>query len=207
MPEKSRKVYESLTDWARDVGQIVIVPIARVLKGFGIHPNTITVLGFLLSLGVGAVLVTGHFSLGGWLLALVAPLDAIDGTLARLNGQRSRFGAFLDSTLDRLSDASFIAGLAIHYLQQEASRKVMLSLLTLVGVILVSYTRARAESNGFSCKVGILTRLERTAVLAVGLILGIPVVTLWVLTIGSALTVLQRIFHVYRTSYRDEAKE
>lgn len=197
--------YETFTDWARDTAGVVTIPIARVLSTLGIHPNTLTVLGFVLNVGVAFVLSTGRLTLGGWLLALIAPIDALDGALARVIGQKSRFGAFLDSTLDRLSEAALLIGLAIYYLQQGAFAEVILAVVVLVGSMMVSYTRARAEALGISCKVGLLTRIERMAVLVIGLILGYSTVALWILAIGTNLTALQRILRVYRASRQGES--
>jgi CDP-diacylglycerol--glycerol-3-phosphate 3-phosphatidyltransferase len=96
--------------------------------------------------------------------------------------------------------------LAAHYLWRDATTEVLLAFLSLIGAFLVSYVRARAEAYGFSCKVGFFTRLERTAVLAVGLILGFPTVTLWVLAIGSNLTALWRILYVYIQARKEDQK-
>lgn len=200
---KSPRVYESLAEWAREAAQVFTIPIAQVLARWKIHPNTLTLLGCLLTIGVGGVIASGHLTLGGWLLAVVAPIDALDGALARVTGRSSRFGAFLDSTLDRVSEAVLLLCLAAHYLWRGATTEVLLAFLALIGSTLVSYTRARAEANGYSCKVGFFTRLERTVVLAAGLILGIPTIALWVLAIGSNLTVLWRILHVYFQARRD----
>ncbi len=194
---KVQRAYDSFAEWARDAAQVITVPIARILNRWKVHPNTLTLLGCLLTVGVGGVLASGRLTLGGWLLAIVAPVDALDGALARLSGRGSRFGAFLDSTLDRVSEGVLYLCLAAHYLWRGATTEVLLAFLSLIGAFLVSYVRARAEAHGFSCKVGFFTRLERTAVLAVGLILGFPTVTLWVLAIGSNLTALWRILHVY----------
>lgn len=203
---QSRKpppVYESLAEWARDVAQVITVPLARILACWKVHPNTLTLLGCLLTIGVGGVLASGRLMLGGWLLAVVAPIDALDGALARLTGRTSRFGAFLDSTLDRVSEAVLFLCLAAYYLWQGATTEVLLAFLALIGANLVSYTRARAEANGYACKVGFFTRLERIAVLTIGLILNIPTIALWVLAIGTNLTALWRILHVYFQARRD----
>lgn len=196
----SSETYHTLTDWARDAGKVVVAPVARFLAGLGIRPNTVTVVGFLLSLGGAALIAMGRLALSGWLLLLVLPLDAVDGALARLVGRESRFGAFLDSTLDRLSDASLLGGLAIYYLRLGSAVELIVALVALIGSLLVSYLRARAEGLGFTCKVGLMTRLERGATLVVGLILGLPRVTVWALAIGSVVTALQRFFHVYQAS-------
>lgn len=201
-----RPRYDSFTDWARDAARVITVPVARLLARLGFHPNTVTLLGFFLNVGVGVVLATGRLSLGGWLLAVTAPLDAVDGALARLVGQKSRFGAFLDSTLDRLSEAALLVGLAAHYLGQGRPVEVILAFVALAGGTLVSYTRARAEALGLSCKVGLFSRLERVVLLATGLILGFPSIALWVLAVGTLLTTVQRMLYVYRVS-RQEASD
>lgn len=200
---EKRETYETFTDWARATAQVVTVPIAKFLGGLGIHPNVLTLVGSLLCVGIGALLATGHLSLGGWLLMIVAPIDALDGALARTSGKRSPFGAFLDSTMDRFSESGLMLGLTIHYWQLGAGREMVLSSVALVAAILVSYTRARAEANGFSCKVGLFTRLERTVVLAVGLALGLTTPVLWILALGATLTVLQRVLHVYAAYQRE----
>jgi CDP-diacylglycerol--glycerol-3-phosphate 3-phosphatidyltransferase len=192
--------YGSLTDWARDAAQGVVAPVARFFARLGFHPNTLTIIGFVLSVGVAVLLATGRLMLAGWLLLIVAPLDAFDGALARFLNAKSRFGAFLDSTLDRLSDLALLFGLMIHYLLQGLTAEVVLAGVAMVGSVMVSYARARAEALDFDCKVGLFTRLERTLVLIVGLIIGRPTVALWILAVGTNLTVLHRILHVYRLS-------
>jgi len=201
---RQRERWETLTDWARVQAGVLTMPIARAVGRLGIHPNTVTVLGLLLQVGVGAVFGLGYVTLGGWLLLIVAPVDALDGALARALGQQSRFGAFLDSTLDRLADAALILGLTAHYLCQETYVAVTLLLISLVAVMMVSYTRARAEAVGFSCKVGLLTRMERILLIGVLSAVGLPMVMIWALAVLSVFTVIQRILYVYAVSRREE---
>jgi CDP-diacylglycerol--glycerol-3-phosphate 3-phosphatidyltransferase len=172
----------------------------------GIHPNTITILGLLLQAGVGVMFGLGYVTLGGWVLLVVAPIDALDGALARALGNQSRFGAFLDSTLDRLSDAALILGLTAHYLRQGAHVEVGLLLTALVAAMMVSYTRARAEALGFPCKVGLLTRMERIILIGVLSGVGLPTVMVWALAVLSVFTVGQRILYVYGVSRREEER-
>ena len=181
------------------------MPIARVMARLGIHPNTVTLVGFLLQVGVGVVFGLGHLVLGGWLLLVVAPVDALDGALARALEQKSLLGAFLDSTFDRLSDAALILGLTVHYLRQGEHLEVVLLLISLVAALMVSYTRARAEALGFPCRVGLLTRLERIALIAALSAVGLPIVMIWILAVLSVFTVAQRILYVYAVSRREEA--
>ena len=203
--KRQRGRWDSFTDWARTQAGVILMPIARVMARLGIHPNTVTLVGFLLQVGVGVVFGLGHLVLGGWLLLVVAPVDALDGALARALGQKSLFGAFLDSTFDRLSDAALILGLTVHYLRQGEHLEVVLLLISLVAALMVSYTRARAEALGFPCRVGLLTRLERIVLIAALSAVGLPIVMIWALAVLSVFTVVQRILYVYAVSRREEA--
>jgi CDP-diacylglycerol--glycerol-3-phosphate 3-phosphatidyltransferase len=197
--------WETLTDWARAQASVLTVPIARVMGRLGVHPNTVTILGLVLQICVAVVFGLGYLRLGGWLLLIVAPIDALDGAVARTLGKQSRFGAFLDSTLDRIADAVLILGLTAHYLRQDARLAVALLLVSLVAAMLVSYVRARAEALGFSCKVGLLTRLERILLIGVLSGLGLPMVMIWALTVLSVFTVCQRVVHIYALSRLEES--
>lgn len=202
--KRQRGRWDSFTDWARTQAGVILMPIARVMARLGIHPNTVTLVGFLLQVGVGVVFGLGHLVLGGWLLLVVAPVDALDGALARALDQKSLFGAFLDSTFDRLSDAVLILGITVHYLRQGEHLEVVLLLISLVAALMVSYTRARAEALGFPCRVGLLTRLERIVLIAALSAVGLPIVMIWALAVLSVFTVVQRILYVYAVSRREE---
>jgi CDP-diacylglycerol--glycerol-3-phosphate 3-phosphatidyltransferase len=202
--ERPRGRWETFTDWARAQASVLTVPIARAADRLGVHPNTVTILGLILQVGVAVVFGLGHLRLGGWLLLVVAPIDALDGALARTSGKQSRFGAFLDSTLDRIADAVLILGLTAHYLQQGTSLAVALLLVSLVAAMLVSYVRARAEALGFSCKVGLLSRMERILLIGALSGLGLPMVMIWALAVLSVFTVVQRIVHIYTISRLEE---
>jgi len=159
-------------------------------------PNTITILG-LIGNTVGAVfLARGQMTVGGILIFLMGPIDALDGTMARQRGEPSEFGAFVDSVTDRYSELVIFGGLLYYYLQQGNWLMVMLAYLAAAGSVLVSYTRARAQSLGVETKVGILTRLERYLVLSPALVFNIPQVALWILAVLTNLTALQRILDV-----------
>lgn len=197
------KRWETLTDWARARGACLVEPVARVLGRLGVHPNTVTIIGTLLLLGVGVLFGLGYLRLGGWLLLAVAPVDFLDGTLARATGKQSRFGAFLDSTLDRLSDAALLSGLLAYAVRQQAWMDLGLLVVSLVATLMISYTRARAEALGFPCKVGLLSRLERIVLIGVLLGLGLHAFLVWALALCSVITVIQRIVYVYVMSRRD----
>ncbi len=202
--KRQRGRWDSFTDWARTQAGVILMPIARVMARLGIHPNTVTLVGFLLQVGVGVVFGLGHLVLGGWLLLVVSPVDALDGALARALDQKSLLGAFLDSTFDRLSDAALILGITVHYLRQGEHLEVVLLLISLVAALMVSYTRARAEALGFPCRVGLLTRLERIVLIAALSAVGLPIVMIWALAVLSVFTVVQRILYVYAVSRREE---
>ena len=175
---------------------------ARWLQSVGVTPNMISFTGFALTVGAAALLATGSFLIGGGLLWVAAMLDMVDGTLARLSQTESKFGAFLDSTLDRYSESITFLGLAVYYANESnAQTPLLLIFLTLVGSWAVSYTRARAEGLDIECNVGILQRPERLVLLIAALILGLVLPALWILAIMTNLTAVQRIHEVYvRTS-------
>ncbi len=191
---------DPLTDRVRARAAAILEPVGRFLAGMGIHPNIVTLVGFLLQAGVGALFALGRGRWGGLLLLVVAPLDALDGAVARAGGKDTPFGAFLDSTVDRFSDAVLILGLTVHRYQEGLLLEVGLLLVALVAALMVSYTRARAEALGLSCKVGLVTRMERILLIAVLSALRLFTVLVWALAILSAVTVVQRVAHVYRAS-------
>lgn len=190
-------ISELLRKWSRGI----LVPIAGVVSRTGVSPNGLTLLGLVFNLIVAAVLAAGRLQLGGVLVLLASAFDALDGAVARLTGRVTAFGGFLDSTLDRVSEAALYFGLLYFYAQQGAAPEALLIYLTIVGSLLVSYTRARAEGIGVDCKVGLFTRLERVLVLALGLILQQMTTALVILAVGSWVTVLQRVLHVGRQSH------
>lgn len=176
--------------------------IVRWLHGIGVTPNMVSFAGFALTIGAAALLATGNLRIGGGLLWVAAMFDMVDGALARLGQGESKFGAFLDSTLDRYSESITFLGLAIHYANAgDAQTHLLLIFFTLVGSWGVSYTRARAEGLEIECKVGILQRPERLVLLIAGLILGLTLPVLWILAVMTNVTAVQRIHEVYvRTS-------
>ena len=201
-PEKTRSA--SFSDWARTWGARLLVPIATLLARWGFTPNALTLLGLVLTLGVAVVLALGHTTLGGWLFLLAGAFDALDGTLARLTNRKTRFGAFLDSTCDRYADAAILMGMMIPFLRSGQQTQVILAVASIIGSVLVSYTRARAEGLGLECKVGLLTRLERFLLIAAALIFDQVALVLWVLAVLSNFTAIQRIVHVWRITREND---
>jgi len=187
-----------LSDYARRFARIFLEPLARFIGWTGISPNVITVIGFVLMIGVAMVLAGGHFVWGGILITGVALFDAVDGTLARMMGRSSRFGAFLDSTLDRFSEAVIFLGLFIYYVGQDQNLELILIYATVVGSLMVSYARARAEGIGVPLKDGLFTRFERVLLLVIGLLINQLTFILWLLAIFTNLTAIQRMYLVWR---------
>ena len=194
----------TLTDLARKWSVGFLEPIARLIGRTGISPNLVTLIGASLNLGVAWVLAQGYMRIGGFLVPLVALFDALDGTLARLTERRSRFGAFLDSTMDRFSEAILFLGLLLFYTRQGARQEILLIYATIVGSLMVSYARARAEGLGLQCKVGLLTRLERVIILTIALVLDQMSIALWVLAILTNFTALQRMYYVWRATHEED---
>jgi CDP-diacylglycerol---glycerol-3-phosphate 3-phosphatidyltransferase len=203
-----------LPDWIKNGYLRLIDPVANWMVRRGVHPNTITVIGTLCTVGGGVIYATGHIRTGGWFLGLTALFDVLDGTVARRSNRSSTFGAFLDSTLDRLADGFVLGGLAIFYATSPVNRSVPLmivALFGLVGAFLTSYTRARAEALGLDAKVGLLQRPERVVLLSApqaffglvfhGWVLALIIV---ILTVTAWITVVQRVLFVYSATTRAE---
>ena len=183
-----------------------VTAFARWLQSIGVTPNMISFTGFALTIGSAALLAAGYLLIGGFILWAAAMLDMVDGTLARISESESKFGAFLDSTLDRYSESITFLGLAVYYANQNnAQTPLLLIFFTLVGSWAVSYTRARAEGLDIECNVGFLQRPERLVLLIASLILGLVPPVLWILAIMTNVTAIQRIHEVYvRTSSSQE---
>jgi CDP-diacylglycerol---glycerol-3-phosphate 3-phosphatidyltransferase len=192
----------------------LIAPLARLLITAGVQPNAITTVGTLVLIGSGVAFGTGAIRWGGFLLLLSGLFDLLDGQVARLGGKVTAFGAFYDSTLDRVGEGAVFAGLTFYFLTgplpgEMKPRAVAACLVALVASFLVSYTRARAEAIGVENRVGIAPRAERV------LLLGVPALSLgggpgrpgavlfWVVAVlafVSAITVIQRVVHVARVA-------
>jgi CDP-diacylglycerol--glycerol-3-phosphate 3-phosphatidyltransferase len=172
--------------------------IVAWLHRLGVTPNAVTYTSFVLTVGTALLLATGYFIAGGLILIFASLLDLIDGSLARATGQSSTFGAFIDSTLDRYSESVTFGALAYYYAAVDSQPlMVLLVFATIVGSLMVSYTRARAEGLNIECKEGWLQRPERIFALIVGLLTGWMLPVLALLAIGTNLTAIQRIYQVY----------
>jgi CDP-diacylglycerol--glycerol-3-phosphate 3-phosphatidyltransferase len=187
------------TERARRSLAWIINPVVDVLLRLGVTPNTVTVVGLLANIGVGVVAASGNLTAAGFLLLVFGALDGLDGALARRMGVTGKFGAFLDSTLDRYSEAFVLFGLLIYAGDRGLVLEERLVYATLVGSLLVSYTRSRAETLGVECKVGLLTRLERFLITSAMLILQQVTIGLILLATLTHVTAIQRIVHVWRS--------
>jgi CDP-diacylglycerol--glycerol-3-phosphate 3-phosphatidyltransferase len=197
---------KSFTDNMRLWFKGILDPIANLLGKIGLTPTAITLTGVAGNI-VGAVLIAnGQLLWGGVLALLMGPLDALDGTMARLRGEASNWGAFVDAVSDRYSELLIFGGLLYYYASLPNMLGVMLTFTAAAGSVLVSYTKARADSLNFDANTGILTRMERYMILAPGLILGYyyPVILLAAVAIIALLaniTAFQRIWKVRKQGH------
>ncbi|MCX2727247.1 CDP-alcohol phosphatidyltransferase family protein [Thermomicrobium sp. 4228-Ro] len=177
--------------------------IGALVARTGLTPNQLTMLGLVLNAIAGLVLALGYLQVAGVLLLVAGAFDLLDGAVARATGNVTRFGGVLDSVLDRYSEAFVVGGLLFWIVRADLGVvPVVLCYWSIVGSLLVSYVRARAEGAGIPLTQGFFARPERIVVLAVGLLLARPVIVLWLLAIATNLTVLQRLWLV-RHAARD----
>jgi CDP-diacylglycerol--glycerol-3-phosphate 3-phosphatidyltransferase len=177
-------------------------PVARLLARTAITPSAITWFGFLLAMVAATLIITGHLFIAGLVVLTAGFFDILDGALARYTNRVTRFGAILDATLDRLSEAVVLLGILVLYTRELLVAPVLLVGVALIGSLMVSYIRARAEALGIKCPVGLFTRAERVVVLALGLLLGqfdgALVVALAVIALFSFITAGQRLLYVWQ---------
>ncbi len=187
-----------LEDKAREISRPALEAVARVLARWNVSPDWVTNLGLLLTIGVAALAAVGELRWAGVAYVVAALCDAVDGALARVSGKGSRFGAFLDSTIDRFEEAAVLLGLIIYYARIGGKWEVPVILAATVGSLMVSYTRARAESVGVACREGLMTRPVRVLIVIAGMLLNQVSIFLIILTVASLFTSFQRIYHVWR---------
>lgn len=180
-------------------------PIVSPLASIGVTPNMISVAGFAGNVAAAVLAASGYFIAAGILMLIFSALDLLDGALARKTGTVTKFGAVFDSVLDRLSEAAVLGGLLYHFTQVgDHTMEVALCYAAVVGSIMVSYTRARAEGIGLELREGLFTRAERVLLLAGALILApllyddIVLIALWMLAVFSLFTAAQRVFAVWQ---------
>lgn len=187
---------KTFTDYLRLWFKWVLDPLGRFFLSLGLTPNMVTALGLIGNIVGAFYLARGELLIGGILVAVMTPVDALDGTMARLRGDASDWGAYVDSVSDRYSELIIYGGLLYHYLTSGDVNGGMLVFAAAAGSVLVSYVRARAEGLGYEAKVGLLTRAERYLVLAPALVFNQLYLGLGVLAVFANFTALQRIWHV-----------
>jgi CDP-diacylglycerol---glycerol-3-phosphate 3-phosphatidyltransferase len=183
---------------ARNSFRHVTEPAGHALAKAGFTANSLTVIGLAGSVSAGVLIASGHARVGGLLSLLSGLPDMLDGAVAKATGRSSRRGAFLDSVVDRLSDAAVLAGIIWLGIASNQPRVAVLAAMVMALSLIVSYVKARAESLGYECNVGIAERPERVVVLGVALLVGHVLAGLWVLVIAAAITVVQRIMRVWQ---------
>ena len=187
----------------RAVSDYVELPVARFMERVGLTPNLVTLIGLLIAVGGAGLVAVGQWWAGGIVVLFGGVFDMFDGALARMTGRASKFGALLDSVVDRVSEAVALFGVLAFYLMSDNDVGAALAYAAVIGSLMVSYMRARSEGLGIECKVGVMTRPERVAAIGFGLIAAhwIPVVMPVVLgTIGAltAFTAVHRLIHTSR---------
>lgn len=188
----------NLAELRKSAARQITGPIAQVLSKSKVTPDVLTWLGLIINIAAATVIAYNHLIIGGVLVLVSGLFDILDGALARLTNKTSRFGALLDSTFDRLSEAAIFVGLLILYTGRGEILMPMLISLAMVGSFLTSYVRARAEGLGLDCQTGLLTRAERVIILVLGLVFSqILVIALAILVVLSFVTVGQRMVHVW----------
>jgi CDP-diacylglycerol--glycerol-3-phosphate 3-phosphatidyltransferase len=173
-------------------------PLVRVLARTPITPNSLTWFGFALAIGAAVLVALGHLLIAGFVVFIGGFFDMLDGALARRTKRVTPFGAVLDSTLDRLSEGVILLGILVLYAREESAIGILLVGIVLIASMLVSYIRAKAESLGLECLVGLFTRPERVIVLALGLLVNQLEIALAIIAAFSFFTVGQRLIYVWR---------
>lgn len=177
------------------LGHLFDAPLGPIAKRIPFSPNALTIAGFLITL-LAALVIPQNIKLGGILILIGGIFDMLDGIVARTKGKTSKFGAFLDSVLDRYSDAFLFLSLSYYLAANGNHAGSFLGLGTLVGAFLISYARARAEGLGESCHTGIMERPERIILLIFATLTGWIMPVLWIMLVLTHLTVMQRIYYV-----------
>ncbi len=191
----------TLSDRMRVIFKGVLDPVGAFFNRLGIFPNTMTLIGLAGNIAGAVLLAFGHITIGGIVILVMGLVDTLDGTMARLRGMPSDFGAFVDSVTDRYSELVIFGGLLYYFLTRGDWISSLGIYVAAAGSVLVSYIRARAAAVGMDTKVGFLSRFERYLVLAPSLIFNIPMVGIWIIAVFANFTALQRIVDVRRQAH------
>jgi CDP-diacylglycerol---glycerol-3-phosphate 3-phosphatidyltransferase len=176
----------------------LIRPLVRVLLAIRVRPDALTVAGWVLSLGAATLFALGYTKTAGAVMLFAGLFDALDGAVARESNRMSSFGAFLDSTLDRLSESAIFVGIVFLYASSARPYEALLAGVAMTFSLMTSYTRARAEGLGFECEVGLLERAGRVVILSLFSLTGFLIAGVGLVVVGALVTTAQRILHVRR---------
>ena len=197
-----------LPAWVKEAGRAVLAPVVRLAMALHLTPNSITVIGLLITIGASVLVANGMLLIGAAILTAGSLLDAVDGALARAQGGGTAFGSFLDSTLDRAGEAVLYIGIGAWLLSSQPNPiwPMLALMVALAGSFLVSYSHARAQGIGLAADVGLAPRTERlvlviagVALAGIGFVIGL-IAALVILATLTVATVIQRILHVWRLS-------
>jgi CDP-diacylglycerol--glycerol-3-phosphate 3-phosphatidyltransferase len=197
---------KTFSDYLRLWFKWFLDPLGGFFNRLGLTPNMMTMLGLIGNSFGAYYLARGDMLTGGILVLLMTPIDALDGTMARLRGESSDFGAFVDSVTDRYSELIIYGGLLYHFLNLGDPLGGLLVFGAAAGSVLVSYVKARAEGLGYEAKVGLLTRVERYLVLAPSLVFNQLFIGLAIIALFANITALQRIWYVRRQAHETMKK-
>jgi CDP-diacylglycerol--glycerol-3-phosphate 3-phosphatidyltransferase len=202
LPHREPREPFSLKEASKDAFRQLLYPLVRLLSALRVGPDTLTVLGWALALCSAVLFGLGYVRVAGIVMLLAGLFDALDGAVARESNRMSAFGAFLDSTLDRLSEAAVFVGIVFFYAAAGRPFGSLLASVAMTFSLLTSYARARAEGLGIECQVGLLERAGRVLILSVFSMAGLLTAGLYLVAAGALITTAQRILHVRRASRR-----
>jgi CDP-diacylglycerol--glycerol-3-phosphate 3-phosphatidyltransferase len=189
-------------------GTWILNSIVNMLARFRVNPNVLTLIGLVINIFAAVLFAKGMFTVAGLVVLFAGIFDMVDGEVARRTGRVTRFGAFFDSVIDRYSDMVLLLGLVLWYAKLDRIFYAALAVISLIGSIMTSYTRARAESLIPACKVGFLERPERIVLLIIGALSNRMGAALWVMAVLSNWTVSQRIWYTWQeTKKLEQAKQ
>ena len=180
----------------------LLTPLIKILTRWGINPNSFTLAGLIITSMAAVAFIMGHLHLGGFLILLGGLCDTIDGSLARFANKATHFGAMFDSAVDRYSEFVMFFGMVVYFVMSKDYPTSVVAFFALCGSIMVSYSRARAESLGFDSRVGIMQRPERIVFLGLGALIhpGALKFAIWLVAIFANFTALQRIRYAHKQS-------
>lgn len=191
-----------LASLRKAIAEHVTSPAVKLIARTPLTPNAITWIGFGITIAAGALAATEYFLAAGIVVLVAGLFDMLDGALARQTGKTTRFGALLDSTLDRLSEAILLISLLSVFARNQMITEIIIAAVALVGSLMVSYTRARMEGLGIECKAGLFTRPERVIILALGLLLSrfdnALLIAISIIAFFSWVTVIERMVYAWR---------